>query len=89
MDLEVVPIIAKLPIPSRYLTNEELRSDLRLIVRETFYNRESVRNRSPLIQKASFTKEKQSEFSQAGRIIYESPIDWSAKLEDLIVRRAQ
>ncbi|MCZ0931593.1 MAG: hypothetical protein OXJ52_00345, partial [Oligoflexia bacterium] len=86
-DLDVVPIIIRLPIPDSYLTNEGLRSDLRLIVREAFYEMDPVRNKIPFIKKVGFSDEVRSEFSQAGRIIYESAIDWSAKLEDLIVRR--
>ena len=83
----VVPIIVNLPQPSSYLTDEKLRDDLRLIVREISYKIEPVRNRNALIKKISFTKESESELSQTGRIIYESEIDWSATFEDLIIRR--
>ena len=86
-DLDVVPITVSLSIPGHYLENEELKKDLRLIVREAFYRREPVRSGSSYIQKASFEEEEQSEFSQTGRIIYEAEIDWSAKLEDLLIKR--
>ena len=86
-DLEVVPITVNLPLPSFYLTDEKLRDDLRLIVREISYKIEPVRSGNPLIKRISFTKESESDLSQKGRIIYESEIDWSATIEDLLIKR--
>ena len=84
-DLEVVPIMVRLPIPNVYLENEELRGDLRLIVREVFY--EPGGDNNSLVQRISFEEGEKSEFSQEGRVIYESGLGWGVKLENLILKR--
>ena len=86
LDLEVVPITVGLSIPDLYLKNEELRDDLRLIVREIFHSSEPEGDKS-LVQNISFEEGAREEFSE--RIIYESKIDWDIKLKELLLKRAK
>ena len=71
IDLDVIPVTAKLPIPREYLNNQKLGEDLYLIVRENFY---TISKKDFYIHNISFGGSRQS-VSKKGRVLYKAPID--------------
>ena len=82
-----VPILANLPVPENYFTDERAGKNLKIVVQETFY-RETTQNnmmeKPPYVQPVSFEASKT--ISKKGKILYNAPVDWEASTEDLVVR---
>ena len=81
-----VPILASLPVPKGYFTDERSGKNLKVVVQETFYREANQNNteKPPYVQPVSFEDSKT--IPKKGKILYTAPVDWEASPEDLIVR---
>ncbi len=83
--LDEVPILASLPVPERYFIDKKAGKNLRILVREAFY-RKMKRNyvKNPYIHPVSQRNLKTG--AKKRKILYNAPVDWEAKPEDLVIK---
>ena len=82
--LKQVPVIARLPIPESVFNNKKDRKNLRLVVRETFWTIEPAVKNKGYIRNVSMGGG--NTVSKKRKILYNAPVDWEAKPENLIIK---
>ena len=85
--LKQVPVIARLPIPESVFNNKKDRKNLRLVVRETFWTIEPAVKNKGYIHNVSMGEG--NTVSKKRKILYNAPVDWEAKPENLIIKERE
>lgn len=94
INLNTVPIAVSLPLPQKYLTDKKARNNLKIRVRETFYRnvKTSYKPGHKYIHHVSFEGSKGQSNLKNGvtkkrKVLYNAPINWEFKPEDLIIKK--